>query len=101
MYARWGLGAIAISRFLPGVRAIVPPFAGALKVGAVRAGLAMTLASAVWYGLITYFAYQAGANFDALRARMAEGQKWLGIGAAAIVAVGLLVWWVRRRRARA
>jgi membrane protein DedA with SNARE-associated domain len=101
MYARWGLGAIAISRFLPGVRAIVPPFAGALKVGALRAGLAMTLASALWYGMITYFAYQAGANFDALRARMAAGQKWLGIGASVIVAVGLLVWWLRRRRARA
>jgi membrane protein DedA with SNARE-associated domain len=101
MYARWGLGAIALSRFLPGVRAIVPPFAGALKVGAVRAGLAMTVASGVWYGLITYFAYKAGANFDALRARMAEGQRWLGIGAAVIVAVGLLVWWLKRRRAPA
>jgi membrane protein DedA with SNARE-associated domain len=99
MYARWGLGAIALSRFLPGIRAIVPPFAGALRVGAVRAGLAMTVASSVWYGLITYFAYKAGANFDALKARMAEGQKWLGIGAAVIVAVGVLLWWLRRRRA--
>jgi membrane protein DedA with SNARE-associated domain len=101
MYARWGLGAIALSRFLPGVRAIVPPFAGALRVGAVRAGLAMTLASSVWYGLITYFAYEAGANFEALKARMAEGQRWLGIGAATIVAAGLVLWWLRRRRARA
>jgi membrane protein DedA with SNARE-associated domain len=101
MYARWGLGAIALSRFLPGVRAIVPPFAGALRVGAVRAGLAMTVASSVWYGLITYFAYEAGANFEALKARMAEGQRWLGIGAATIVAAGLVLWWLRRRRARA
>ena len=101
MYARWGLGAIAISRFLPGIRAIVPPFAGALRVGALRAGLAMTLASALWYGLITYFAYQAGANFDALRARMVQGQKWLGVGAAVIVVLALGVWWVRRRRTRA
>ena len=90
-----------VSRFLPGVRAIVPPFAWALRMGALRAGLAMTLAWCVWYGLITWFAYAAGENFDVLKARMAEGQQWLGIGAAVLVAVGLLVWWLRRRRARA
>jgi membrane protein DedA with SNARE-associated domain len=98
LYRRYGLGAIALSRFLPGVRAIVPPFAGALRVGAVRSLLAMGLASALWYGAITYFAFTAGANFDALKARMAEGQRWLGVGAGAVVAIALLVWWVRRRR---
>jgi membrane protein DedA with SNARE-associated domain len=98
LYGRYGIWAIAISRFLPGVRAIVPPFAGALRVGAIRAGLAMGLASAIWYGAITYFAFTAGANFEALQARIAEGQKWLAIVAAAIVALALGVWWLRRRR---
>lgn len=98
MYRRYGLGAIAISRFLPGIRAIVPPFAGALKVGAVRAALAMSIASGIWYGAITYFAFTAGANFDALKARMAEGQRWLGIGAGIVVALAALAWWLRRRR---
>ena len=101
MYKRYGLGAIAVSRFLPGVRAIVPPFAGALKVGAVRAGLAMAVASGIWYGAITYFAFTAGENFDVLKARMAEGQRWLGIGAAAVAVAALLVWWLRRRRRHA
>ncbi len=100
-YARYGLGAIVVSRFLPGVRAIVPPVAGALRVGAVRAAVAMAIPSGIWYAAITYFAFTAGGNFDALRARMAAGQRWLAIGAAALVAVALLVWWVRRRRAAA
>lgn len=97
-YGRYGLGAIAISRFLPGIRAIVPPVAGALGVGPVRAAIAMAIPSGIWYGAITYFAFTAGGNFDALRARIAAGQKWLGIGAAVIAVVVLLVWWVRRRR---
>lgn len=98
LYGRYGIWAIAVSRFLPGVRAIVPPFAGALRVGAVRAGLAMGLASAIWYGAITYFAFTAGANFEALQARIAEGQKWLAIIAGAIAVLALAAWWLRRRR---
>ena len=101
LYGKYGVWALVVSRFLPGVRALVPPFAGALRLGAAKAALAMGLASAVWYGAITYFAFTAGANFDALQARVAEGQKWLAIGAAVLVAAGLLVWWLRRRRAPA
>jgi membrane protein DedA with SNARE-associated domain len=97
-YDRYGVGAIAVSRFLPGVRAIVPPVAGALRVGAVRAAIAMTIPSAIWYAAITYLAFTAGGNFDALRARMAAGQRWIAIGAAVLVAAALLVWWIRRRR---
>jgi membrane protein DedA with SNARE-associated domain len=97
-YGRHGLLAIAVSRFLPGVRAIVPPFAGALRIGAARAAIAMGLASALWYGAITYFAFTAGANFEALQARIAQGQRWVGAAAAAIAFVGLTMWWLRRRR---
>ena len=98
LYGRYGVWALVVSRFLPGVRALVPPFAGALKLGAARAALAMGLASAVWYGAITYFAFTAGANFEALQARVAQGQRWLGIEAVALAALALLAWWLRRRR---
>jgi membrane protein DedA with SNARE-associated domain len=100
LFARWGLWALVVSRFLPGVRALVPPFAGALRLGAVRSGVAMGLASAVWYGVITYLAYTAGANFEALQARIATGQKWAGGIAAAIAVVGVAFWLLRRRRPR-
>jgi membrane protein DedA with SNARE-associated domain len=100
MYGRYGVWAIAISRFLPGLRAIVPPVAGALRVGALRALLAMGVASALWYGGITYLAFTAGANFETLQAKIASGQKWVGIGAAVLVLLGVGVWLVRRRRHR-
>jgi membrane protein DedA with SNARE-associated domain len=98
LYARYGIWAIVISRFLPGIRAIVPPFAGALRIGALRSALAMGVASGVWYGAITYLAFNAGANFEALSTRIATGQRWLGIGAAAIAAVALAAWFAARRR---
>lgn len=97
-YDRYGVGAIAVSRFLPGVRAVVPPVAGALRVGAVRSMIAMAIPSAIWYAGITYLAFTAGGNFDTLRARMAAGQRWIAIGAAVIVAVALAAFFVRRRR---
>lgn len=97
-YGRYGVVAIAVSRFLPGVRAIVPPVAGALGVGVVRSAVAMAIPSGIWYAAITYLAFTAGGNFDALKARMAAGQRWLAVAAAVIAAAALLVWWLKRRR---
>lgn len=100
LFDRWGVWAIVISRFLPGVRAIVPPFAGALRVPPLRALLAMAFPSAVWYGAITWLAFRAGsADWRDLLAQMREGQKWVAVGAGVVVVVvGLIAWLVARRR---
>jgi len=98
LHERYGVLAIAVSRFLPGLRAIVPPVAGALRIGVWRATLAMGVASALWYGGITYLAYTAGANFEALEARIRSGQRWVAVAAVVLVLLGLGVWLVRRRR---
>ncbi|GJG88679.1 membrane protein [Gemmatimonadetes bacterium T265] len=99
-YGRRGLVAIAASRLLPGVRAIVPPVAGALGVGAVRSAAAMALPSALWYGAITYVAFTAGGDFDALLARVGAGQRWATIGAGVALVGAGAAWWRHRRRAR-
>lgn len=97
-FAKQGMTAVVISRFLPGVRAVVPPLAGAMSIGAIRSLVAMTLASAVWYGLICVLAFRAGANADVLLAKIANQQRLIGI-AAAIVAVSAVavLWWKRRK----
>ncbi len=100
-YRRYGLLAIAASRMLPGVRAVVPPVAGALGIGVIRTGVATALPSALWYGVITYLAFTAGGDFDAFTRRIGAGQRWVGLGAGAIAVAGLGAWLVRRRRARA
>ena len=94
-----GVVAVAISRFLPGVRAIVPPVAGAVSFGAVRAAVAMTVASGAWYGLVCWLAFSAGARADVLLARIADQQRTVGIVAAVVVALAVTVFLVRRRRA--
>lgn len=97
-YARHGLWALSVSRFIPAVRAVVPPLAGALGVGLGRAMIAMSLASALWYGVITWFAFTIGATVDVLLAAVARSQRLLAGVAIGIVTVALMVWWVRRRR---
>jgi len=94
-----GLFAVIVSRFLPGIRALVPPLAGAMGLGAVRALLAMSLASGVWYGLVCVLAFRAGANADVLLERIAGQQRTVGLVASGVVVVAvMLIWWRTRRR---
>jgi membrane protein DedA with SNARE-associated domain len=97
-YALHGVWALAVSRFIPAVRAVVPPLAGALGVGLGRAMVAMSLASALWYGLITWFAFTLGANAEVLLATIGRSQRVLGLVAAGIAIGAATIWWVRRRR---
>lgn len=97
LYARYGIPALVVSRFIPGVRALVPPFAGALRVPALSAIAAMACASGIWYGFIAYIAYRAGTDWDALTRRIAHSGQVMGIAGAAVVAIALAVWLVRRR----
>lgn len=96
-----GLFAVVVSRFLPGVRAVVPPLAGAMGIGAVRALIAMSLASGAWYGLVCVLAFRAGENSEVLLARIAGQQRTIGLVAAAIVAAAVVVIWWRSKRRRA
>ena len=101
LYGKYGLGALFVSRFIPGVRALVPPFAGALRVPPGRAALAMGTASAIWYGIVSYVGFRAGADWETLKGVIAEYGKLMAIGAAVIAVVGLAVWWLRVRHVTA
>jgi membrane protein DedA with SNARE-associated domain len=100
LYGRYGIFALFLSRFLPGVRAVVPPVAGALRIPPIRATAAIGLASAIWYGLITYAGFYLGSEWESVLATMREYGKIAGIGAAVVLAVGLLAWWIRSKRTR-
>lgn len=93
-----GIAAVAISRLLPGVRALVPPLAGAIGLPFQGTAVALGLASGFWYGLICWIAYTAGANAEALLARIAVQQRGVGIVAAAVLITFVVRWWWRRRR---
>ncbi len=87
LYERHGTWAIFLSRFVPGVRALVPPFAGVAGLGAVRALVPLAIASGIWYGALTYVAATAIRNIDEI-GRFVGGLNRLVL---AIVGVALLI----------
>lgn len=101
LYRRHGLWALFVSRFLPGVRALVPPFAGAMRTPALPVAVVISVASAIWYGLITWAAYRVGANWDTLRERVGQLSRGTALVAAVLAAAGLIAAWAASRRRRA
>lgn len=98
-YARYGIASLFLGRFIPGVRAVVAPFAGALRTPVVRTALAMTAASTLWYGLITIIAFRAGDNWEEVARTIGRMGTVTGLVAAALAAL-LVVLWLRHRRKR-
>jgi len=98
LHGKYGAISLVLSRFIPGVRALVPPFAGALRISPVTTMLSLSLASAVWYGMVSYVAFRAGADWGALMARITRYGRFAAVGAVVIVAAGALGWWRRRQR---
>ena len=98
MYARRGILALFLSRFIPGLRALVPPFAGALRVPPLRATLAIAVASAIWYGIVTVIAYRVGSDWATLQARLREAGATAALLAGALVILAVAWYLIRRRR---
>lgn len=101
LHGRYGLFALFLSRFLPGVRALVPPVAGALGLPAIPSLAAMGIASGIWYGFITWLSFRAGESFDEFSSALAGAQRWIGIGSAIVALIALVIWLIVRRRQRA
>jgi len=99
LYRRYGVWGIFLSRFVPGVRAVAPPFAGVARLGVVRALAPLALASGIWYGLLTWLVARTAGRIEEA-ARIVADLNWIFLGAVVLVAGGL-VWIVRRRRTSA
>lgn len=100
-YLRWGLPAIFLSRMIPGIRAIVPPFTGIIGLSPRRALLPIAAASAVWYGFVTVVGVVLGSEWDTMVRLLGQVNRALavvGAVAALAIATGLLVRSRARRR---
>jgi membrane protein DedA with SNARE-associated domain len=101
LHKKYGFLGLFVSRFLPGVRAIVPPFAGAMRLPAFKVMLSVASASAVWFGLITFLAFRAGDNWDLVEKYLVRSGKVAGAVAVGIVILVVGIWlWKRRTRQR-
>lgn len=97
-YARWGTPAIFLSRFLPGLRAMVPVFAGISRVRPIRVLPPLASASALWYGLLVYFGAAAGRNWQAILDAFERTSHVLFWVAVVLIALVIVWWWTTRRQ---
>ena len=95
-YDRWGTQAIFLTRFLPGIRAVVPVFAGVTHHGWLLVAVPMAAASAIWYGGLVWLGSVVGQNMGALVSLLGRVNIILAV-AAAVVAAGAVAWWWRTR----
>ena len=95
-YERHGVLGIFLSRFLPGVRAAVTPFAGVVGMSPWRALVPAATASAIWYAVLVGFGSFLGLNWEAARARVDDANRVLA-AISVVVTVAVVVWLWRRR----
>jgi membrane protein DedA with SNARE-associated domain len=95
-YGRWGTAAVFLTRFLPGLRAVVPVFAGVTHQRLLPVAIPLALASALWYGALVWAGTFAGRNLEPVLAALGRVNGWL-LGVAVGVFLALFVWWWRTR----
>lgn len=98
MFERYGMPAIFVSRFIPGVRAVVPAFAGALRLSVVSTAIMVASASAIWYGLVTTVAFRVGADWEELRGTITRYGRTAAIIGAVLLVIGVAAWLIARKR---
>jgi membrane protein DedA with SNARE-associated domain len=97
-YDRWGVAGIFLSRFLPGLRAAVTPFAGVAGLPPARALVPAAAASAIWYAFLAFAGYELAQNWEAVKSLVADTNRVLGV--TALVLAGAAGYWLWRRSRR-
>ena len=92
---RHGGFGIFVSRFLPGLRAGVLPFAGAMGLSPLRALVPAGAASALWYTFLIAAGMAFGQSLPAVKAFVDDANR--ALGAVALAATTALVLWLWRR----
>jgi len=97
-YLRLGVFGLIVARFLPGIRAVVPPFAGMFRIPALRVFLVIAFVSGAWYGAITWIGAVAGSEFDRVQEILHQLGRTTAMVAVALAAIIALFVYARRRR---
>ena len=92
---RYGVFGIFFSRFLPGLRAGVLPFAGALGLSPLRALVPAGVATALWYFFLIEAGLVLGKSLPAVRQLVDDVSRTLSV--VGLVLAGLLAFWLWRR----
>ena len=96
-YSRHGTYGIFLSRFLPGLRAGVTPFAGVVGIPAGRALVPAAAASAIWYAFLVAAGAALGQNLAAAVGLINRVNRVLAVVAVAAAMLAALWLWRRHR----
>ena len=97
-YQKWGLPAIFFARFIPGLRAMVPVFAGVTHQRFSVVAFPVLVASGIWYGALVWVGSSAGRSLPTILAWLRDTNRTLLV-VAAVILMAVLIWWFRTRRA--
>lgn len=97
-YQRHGTVGIFLSRLLPVWRAVVPPFAAIAGLTPGRALIPVALASGLWYGALTFMVMRVGTDYETVMTYLGRVNRWLGVSALVLTAVGAFTIWRRLKR---
>ncbi|RMG15885.1 MAG: DedA family protein [Deltaproteobacteria bacterium] len=97
-YRRFGPWLILANRFFPTFRAVLFVAAGLTGLSFARTFVLGLLSALAWNGLIIAAGYAVGANLEALEALLQRYNRGMWVLIGLVVAIGLLLWWRRRRR---
>jgi membrane protein DedA with SNARE-associated domain len=99
-FGRYGVGAVILARFLPGLRAPTYLVAGISRFSPWKFVAADGLAALVSAPLVTWLGYHFG---DRALEWMEHSGRWMALAGGAVVLAALAVgiWWHRRKRPRA
>jgi membrane protein DedA with SNARE-associated domain len=93
-FRRWGLLAVLIGRVLPVVRTYISFPAGLARVDLARFSILTFVGALPWCAALALAGYVLGRNYE----RISGPVEKVAIGVALLVAVAVVVWYVRGRR---
>lgn len=98
-YRKHGVLGIFLSRFLPGVRAAVTPFAGVAGMPPLKVLVPAASASAIWYAALVVVGSALGLQWERAKDIVSDANRVLGLVSLAVVVA--IAFWLRRSRTRA
>jgi membrane protein DedA with SNARE-associated domain len=99
-FARWGYGALFVSRFLPAVRGPLTFLAGTYGLKPAPAAAVLLIGCVIWNTLVVLIGWRAGERWDGSGSGLLGAGLLLALATAGLWGLGLLVRWGMERGAR-
>lgn len=93
-FRRWGLLAVLLGRVLPVIRTYISFPAGLARIDLARFSILTFVGALPWCAALALVGYELGRNYDRISGPIEKA----AVAVAALVAIVVLVWYVRGRR---